>query len=184
MDILGWDERYRTGQDLESPPTPLLVETAEGLQPGRVLDLACGTGRNALWLARHGWKVAAVDGSPAAIEILRARAAKQDLPVDARVADLEKGEYEIEPASWDLIAICYYLQRDLLEPAQRGVKPGGALLEIVHIAEPGEEPTQFRLRPGELAHYFEGWKIVHCYEGKSRDPAHARAVAEIVARKP
>jgi tellurite methyltransferase len=183
MDIRGWDERYRTEQDSESAPTPLLIETAQSLKPGRALDLACGTGRNALWLAQQGWSVTAVDGSEAAIEILGGRAAAQGLLLDARVADLEKGEFRIEPASWDLIALCYYLQRGLLEPAKRGVAPGGLLLVIVHIAEAGEEPTQFRLRPGELAGCVEGCEIVHCYEGKPRDPVHARAVAEIVARK-
>ena len=103
--------------------------------------------------------------------------------MDARVANLEKAEYAIEPSTWEFIVICYYLQRDLLEPAQLGVMPGGVLLVIVHIAEPGEEPTQFRLKPGELARYFQGWEILHSYEGKPRDPAHARAVAEIAARK-
>src|ERR1022692_1476851 len=101
MDILGWDERYRTEQGSESAPTPLLIETAKSLKPGRVLDLACGTGRNALWLAQQGWNVAAVDGSAAGIEILRARAAELGLLMDARVADLEKGEFTIEPASWE-----------------------------------------------------------------------------------
>ncbi len=124
-----------------------------------------------------------MDGSEAAIQILRQRAADQRVRINACIADLEKGEYPIEPESWDLIAICYYLQRDLFETAKGGVMAGGVLLAIVHIAEPGEEPTQFRLRPGELERYFEGWEIVHYYEGKSRDPAHARAVAEIVARR-
>ena len=52
-------------------PHPLLVEAASKLTPGRALDLACGTGRNALWLAQHGWDVTAVDASPTAIETLR-----------------------------------------------------------------------------------------------------------------
>jgi tellurite methyltransferase len=183
MDLQGWDDRYRTGRDREWPPTPQLVETAKNLKRGRALDLACGTGRNALWLARKGWSVTAVDGSAAAIETLRERASEQGLRVDARLADLEKGGFRIEPASWELVAICYYLQRDLLEPAQRGVIPGGVLLAIVHIAGPGEQPTQFRLQPGELARYFDGWEILHSYEGKPRDAAHARAVSEIAARK-
>lgn len=183
MDIQGWDQRYRAERDSEWPPTPILIETVTHLKPGRALDLACGTGRNALWLARQGWSVTAVDGSATAIEILRRRALEQGLDVEARVADLEKREYEIEPASWEFIAICYYLQHDLFEPAQRGVVPGGVLLAIVHIAEPGEAPTQFRLRPGELARYFQDWEILHCYEGKPRDPVHARAVSEIAARK-
>lgn len=188
MDILGWDERYRSGErrreDLDAEPTPLLVETAKSLEPGAALDLACGTGRNALWLAAHDWNVTAVDGSPAAITILRDRASQLGARIDARAADLEKGEYRIVPSTWDLIAICYYLQRDLLEPAKQGLKPGGVLIVIVHIAEPGEEPTNHRLRPGELRRYFAGWEILHDYEGKPKDLAHRRAVAEIVARCP
>src|ERR1035437_1483741 len=70
MEISGWNERYRSGkraiEDLGAPPTRLLMETAKHLEPGRALDLACGTGRNALWLAEHGWSVTAVDGSPVA----------------------------------------------------------------------------------------------------------------------
>jgi hypothetical protein len=127
--------------------------------------------------------VTAVDGSPSAIEILQKNAVEQGLGIDVRLADLEKGEYKIESESWDLIAICYYLQRDLLEPAKSGVVPGGVLMVIVHISEPGEEPTQFRMRPGELETYLDGWEVLHSYEGTPRDATHARAVAEIVVRK-
>jgi SAM-dependent methyltransferase len=188
MEITGWEERYRSGEypggDTEDTPTPLLVETVRHLPPGQALDLACGTGRNALWLAEHGWRVTAVDGAPAAIEILRSRAAERGVAVGTRVADLEKGEYRIARSAWDLIVICYYLQRDLFQPAKEGLIPGGLLLAIVHITEPGEAPTAHRLRPGELARYFEGWEILHRHEGKPNDAAHRRLVAEIVARRP
>jgi tellurite methyltransferase len=182
-----WNARYRSGEraaeDLEAAPTPLLIETALRSKPGRALDLACGTGRNTLWLAEHGWSVTAVDAAEAAIEILRHRAAARGVTVDARVADLEKGEFHIESSRWDLITICYYLQRNLLEPAKQGVVPGGILLVIVHITDPGEEPTAHRLRPGELKNYFEGWEILHQYEGEPRDAGHQRSVAEVVARR-
>ena len=187
MDLCGWNKRYRSGEqpeDLDPAPTRLVIETAKQLTPGKALDLACGTGRNALWLADHGWKVTAIDGAPAAIEILQHRTAARGITVDARVADLEKGEYSIEPSAWNLIVISYYLQRDLFEPAKRGVVPGGIVLAIVHITEPGEEPTYKRLRPRELRSYFEGWEILHHYEGKPQDPAHHRAVADVVARRP
>ena len=180
MEIRGWDERYRAEGAKRSTPVPQLVETAQKLNPGRALDLACGTGRNSAWLAGHGWKVTAVDGSAAAIESFL----MQCPAVDARVADLEKHEFPIAEASWDLIAVCYYLQRDLFEPVKRGVKPGGAALVIVHLIEPGHEQSRFSVQPGELAKYFEGWEILHSYEGKPGDPEHKRAVAEIVARKP
>jgi tellurite methyltransferase len=180
VDLRGWDERYRTSEPATAgPPTPLLARTAAGLRPGRVLDLACGAGRNAVWLAQNGWSVTAVDGSRAAIEIVRRR----EPAIDARVADLEKNEYAIEADSWDLIAMCYYLQRDLFEPARRGVAAGGVVLAIVHIPEPGSEPSRFSLLPGELRNYFQGWEILHSYEGPLEDPEHKRWVAEIVARR-
>jgi SAM-dependent methyltransferase len=191
LDIQDWDKRYcsreRATEDLQAAPNPLLIETVERLarnpkRPRQALDLASGAGRNALWLAGQGWNVTAVDGSAAAIAILRERAAERGLNLDARVADLERDEFPIERAAWDLVAILYYLQRNLFEAAKRGVAPGGVLIGIAHITEPGEEPTPHRLRRGELETYFAGWEIVHYYEGASRDAAHQRPVAEIVAR--
>ena len=188
MEPRDWDRRYRlrehAASDLEAPPTPLLVKTAAPLAPGKALDLACGAGRNALWLAEHGWSVTAVDAAPTAIEILRGRADERGLKIDAIVANLEQGEFMIAPVRWDLIAMCYYLQPNLFEPAKRGLVPGGILISIVHIAEPGEEPTGHRLRPGELQKHFAGWEILHRFEGQASDAGHRRAVAEIVARKP
>jgi tellurite methyltransferase len=188
MDIRAWNERYRSAErpkeDLEADPTPLVTETAAHLKPGKALDLACGAGRNAIWLAEHAWTVTAVDGARAAIEVLQKRASHRGLRVDAQIADLEKQEYRIEPAAWDLIAICYYLQRDLFDPAKLGVAPGGVLLAIVHLADAGEEPTCKRMSPRELRSYFQGWDILHYYEGQPKDAAHRRAVAEIVARRP
>lgn len=188
MDISLWDERYRTGahatSDFTAEPSPLLVSTVFQLPPGNALDLAAGAGRNALWLAEHGWRVTAVDGSTAAIDVLRQRAGERHLAIRALVANLEAQEYVIAPSAWDLIAMCYYLQRDLFEPAKNGVVPGGVLIAIVHITEPGEEPTGHRLRPGELAVYFRDWQVLHYAEGAPNDPVHKRACAEIVARRP
>jgi tellurite methyltransferase len=188
MEISLWNERYRSGahaaSDFNTEPSPLLVATASKLPPGKALDLACGPGRNALWLAEQGWKVTAVDGSSAAIGILRERAAARHLAIELHVANLEKHEFAIAHSAWDLITMCYYLQRDLFEPAKSGVVPGGIVLAIVHITEPGEEPTGHRLRPGELADYFRDWEVLHYAEGAPNDPVHKRACAEIVARRP
>jgi tellurite methyltransferase len=189
MDVRHWDARYRSRErakeDFGSPAAALVVETASQVSPGRALDLACGTGRNAVWLAEQSWSVSAVDGSAVAIEVVRQRAADRMVTIDAIVADLEAHEYPIRPTHWDLIVISYYLQRDLFEPAMAGVAPGGLLLAIVHITEHDEEPTKTRLGPGELAEYFSGWEILHSYEGKPTDDAnHQRSVAEIVARRP
>jgi tellurite methyltransferase len=188
MEIEAWERRYgareRAAEDFASAPTPLLVSTAGSLPPGRALDLACGTGRNALWLAERGWRVTAVDGAASAIRVLQERSAERRLKIDAHIADLSKHRFEMASSAWDLIVICYYLQRTLFARAKRSVVPGGMLLAIVHIAGPGEPSTPHRLHPGELKEYFRRWEILHDYEGSPVDAAHKRAVAEIVARKP
>ena len=188
MDIQGWNDRYLAEacelQKEIASPTPLLAQIATDLKPGKALDLACGTGRNSLWLAAKGWKVTAVDGSSAAIAKLRNEAAAQSLSLDIQVADLQADSFAIEESDYDIIVIAYYLQRNLFLPAKCGVVPGGIVLAIVHISEPGEPPKETRLERGELVAYFRDWEILHHYEGPSRDPQHRRAVAEIAARRP
>jgi SAM-dependent methyltransferase len=187
MNIAEWNERYRTRErpgDFTAAPTPLLVDTAQHLTPGRALDLACGTGRHALWLAAQGWSAEAVDGSEVAVAALRSKAVQLGVTVDASVADLASPGFRMEESRYHLVLMCYYLQRDLFSTLKNAIVPGGLALVIVHIVEPGEEPTPTRAVPGELPSYFSDWEILHRYEGPSRDPAHHRAVAEIVARRP
>jgi len=185
VDLQGWEQRYRSTDpsDGAAAPAPLVIETASPLEPGAMLDLACGTGRHAIWFAERGWSVTAVDGSPAAIDILRRRAGARHSTLAARVADLEKHEFVIGPAAWDLILIWLYLQRDIIDPAKRGVKPGGVLIASVRTVDAGADPGAHRLRPGELQSYFRDWEILHYAEGTSIDPGHEHSVAEIVARR-
>ena len=184
MDLTGWNERYQSGTRTLDDPTPLVIRIAGTLIPGLALDLASGTGRNALWLAEQGWRVTAVDGAAPALGILGELAQHAGLQIQLLRADLSKGEFNPLRNEWDLVLICYYLQRELFNTAKAAVRPGGVLLSIVHTTEGNEEPTPNRMYPGELQTYFGGWEILHSYEGQPEDPAHKRAVAEIVARRP
>ena len=179
MNLPDWNERYRLNPSNEEA-TALVVEWAATLKAGKALDLACGSGRNSGYLSVRDWEVTAVDGASIAINVLRSRHPL----VRAQVADLEAGDFAIEADRWDLILSCYYLQRDLFPAMKAGVRPGGHILAIAHIPGPGEEPNFKRAAPGELRGFFADWEILHEYEGPSRDPAHRRPVAEMVARKP
>jgi SAM-dependent methyltransferase len=184
MDIAGWEEMYRSGQrGAEDQPTRLLLETVPHLKPGKAVDLACGTGRNALFLAEQAWTVTAVDGSARAIQILEQRAAERGLSVSCAVADLSSPDFSLPNTTFDLIVIAYYLQRDLFAKVAPALRAAGTIIAIVHIPEEGELPSYKRAAPGELRSMFAGWDILHYYEGPSRDPAHRRPVAEIVARR-
>jgi tellurite methyltransferase len=185
LNVEQWNECYRAGEQVFTEPSPLVTNFSHGLEPGHALDLACGAGRNSLYLARQGWHVTAVDGSPVAIEILRERASAQNLNIDKRVADLGRSEFEIEPGAYDLICDCYYLQRSLIPKIKSGLRPGGIIIAIAHLAD-ADQPhgTSTRARSGELSALFEGWKILHQYEGKSHEACHQRPAAELVAQKP
>ena len=183
MSLEDWNQRYQAGEQLFASPAPLVEQFAGALEPGTALDLACGPGRNALFLAERGWRVTAVDGSPIAIDVLRQSARGKNLNLDLRVADLERGEFESPAGAFDLIVDSSYLQRDLIPAMQRGVREQGMVIAIVHLTDPDQpQGTPTRATPGELRAYFAGWNILHYFEGQPRESCHRRAVAELVAR--
>ena len=110
-----------------------------------------------------------------AIDLLLARARERKLSIDARVVDLEAGEFEVKPADFDLVLSCYYLQRSLIPRMKDALRPGGLVIMIALLAgadQPQGTPT--RAYPGELRSYFDGWKILHYREG---------GTAELVAHR-
>ncbi len=185
--INSWDERYSRGENLSDEPHPLIVEWAAKLQPGRALDVACGAGRHAIYLAERGWQVTAVDSSRVAIEILQRRASDRGVAIDARVADLERGEFVIEPDAYDLILDCLYLQRDLFPAIKAGVRAGGVVIAVIAMVDddPKVKPMNpaFLLAPGELRAEFAGWELWRDFEGKPAHKLRQRNNAEIVARR-
>jgi SAM-dependent methyltransferase len=174
-----WEQHYAQPENLRLTPTPLVLEVAELAAPGRALDLACGAGRNALYLAGCGWDVVAVDSSTTAVRIVRDRAAAAGLRIDARIADLESREFAIDPDRYDLICDFFYLQRDLFPKIREAVRPGGLFAAEIHLRD--EQPHRFVLEPGELRTEFEGWKIL--YYSEATRPGHSRPSAALLARR-
>ena len=171
-----WDQHYSDPANLNWDPSPLLVQVSDLLPPGRALDLACGAGRNAVYLAHLGWQVTAVDASAVAIDLLRKRAPG----VEALLADLKGGAFVIAPEAYDLICDFYYLQHDLFPAIRDGVRPGGVFTGAIHLFEEGRD-SAFILRTGELRDLFSGWKILYYSEGS--EPGHTRPSARIIARR-
>lgn len=180
-----WNERYRAGEQAFETPSPLVVQYTSELAPGSALDLASGAGRNALYLAEHGWCVTAVDGSPVGIDLLLARARERSVRIDAQVVDLDAGHFTPPAESHDLLLSCYYLQRSLIPVMKAALRRGALLIMIVHLADPDDpQGTPARASSGELRAFFDGWRILHYREGQPGESCHRRAVAEVVARKP
>lgn len=172
-----WKSVYSHPEHLDFSPDPLLVTNCETLPPGRALDLACGHGRNAIYLATLGWRVTALDREEAAIRLLREHA--PSLNIDARVCDLEDDSFAIEPSAFDLICDFLYLDRKLFPKIRDGVKPGGAFIGAILLA--AGEKGAFQLEPGELRAVFSGWKIL--FYSESAEPGKKRVTARIVARR-
>ncbi len=140
---------------------------------GTVLDLACGAGRNARWLAGQGWRVEAVDRDAAALAALRG------VPgVSARQADLEAGPWPYSGVRFAGIVVCRYLHRPLLPLLAHGLAPGGVLIYETFML--GQERIgrprnpDYLLRPGELLDvYGPMLRVVAYAEGVMEEPAPA-----------
>lgn len=132
MDASDWDERYSGSELLWGlPPNRFVAEELADAAPGRAVDLACGEGRNALWLAERGWQVTAVDFS--AVAIARGR----ELDTNALVRWVQADTTSYQPDEVDLALICYLQlapgeRRAAVQAAARALAPGGTLLVIAH----------------------------------------------------
>jgi SAM-dependent methyltransferase len=139
VDRAEWNRRYADGErPLVTEPSRFLVAEADGLPPGRALDLACGAGRNALWLADRGWRVTGVDYAGAALATARRLASERGLAVDWIEADLL--EYEPPRGTFDLVVVLYLQvpadeRRAILARAAGAVAPGGTFLLVGHHAD-------------------------------------------------
>jgi SAM-dependent methyltransferase len=162
MSLDEWNRRYRAREELNHEPAELLVEAAASLPPGRALDLACGAGRNAVWLAGRGWEVVAIDGAEEAIKLVPG-------PIEARVLDLETGDpLPFDDESFDLVAILFYLHRPLFAEAKRVLRRGGTIVAAARTR------GRYGVAPGELRTFFDDCDVVLDREGE---------IAEIVAVK-
>lgn len=151
-----WDSRYRDAGAPHAPAKVLLDNTHLLPRAGTALDLACGLGGNALFLAARGLKTYAWDISPVAVEKLNALAQKDGLAVIAEVKDALRDP--IPPARFDVVVVAHYLERALTQPLIQALRPGGLLFYQTFtrtaVGNAGPEKDEWRLADGELLTMF------------------------------
>lgn len=186
-----WNERHRAaGPDL-APPSRWLTEHAGVLdaQPrGRALDLACGRGRNALFLAARGFEVDALDISDVAIEQVERHAREHRAPITAHRVDL--GD---EPASpcppYAVVLNLHFLERRVLPMVEEVLAPGGLVFFEAFVRDRRGERSaavdpRFLLEPGELLAAFPALRVLEYREAVGLGDPRGRQVATLLARRP
>jgi SAM-dependent methyltransferase len=182
-----WEKKYADdGYDPREAPSALLTEWLDGCSPGKALDLACGTGRNSLYLAEKGYDVTAIDISPRAIAIAERIAREKGLRIQWIVADLDNHAIQ---GQYDLIVISFfYVNKSMVLPIIDKLNRGGLLLCENHMLPPSsadeDQKHRFHLRPGELRELFQGLKVIS-YEERRVDGEgdHPSYLANLVAQK-
>lgn len=183
-DRIRWNEKYQLGEHASIEPSCLLTSLASSLpSSGRALDLAGGTGRHAIWLARRGFDVCLTDVSDVALQLAATRAAEAGVTVETQRID-----FDVDPfprGAWDLIVSVHFLMRPLFEIFPAALAPGGTLVCIhptrTNLQRHAKPSERVLLEDGELPGLVKDLKIVHYEEGWLAEGRHeAVLVARVV----
>ncbi len=191
---LKWNKRFSEGGFRAFPDDPAewLVDNTTFLKeaaPGRALDVACGNGRNAAYLAKLGFHVDALDISDVAIDGLQAAASERGLSVTPQLTDLEDDPLPV--GEYDVVVNVSYLQRNLMTALEQALRPGGLLLfetvAMAHVEELGHSfNPKYVLERNELLHTFEAMFVRRYWEGavqRGGDSGALRGVASLAAER-
>lgn len=188
-DRVKWNQRYREGAYVSRKhPTELLEVWLERLPHAVALDVACGSGRNARFIAQSAQRVIGIDISDVAIAQARKLASHLD-NVEFTVIDLDEGiSFEQQ---FDLIVMVRYVNFELMCMLPEFLVPGGALFIEEHLRwdDPdlelaGPKNPDYRIEPGAVARALDSLKPLHTFEGLVTDPlGEQSALAQFIGRK-
>lgn len=180
-----------------SPLISKYLKQLKGLNTNKqstVLDLACGSGRNGLYLIENGIPVTFADVNSTAIEQVRELASMANNQHQASfwLTDLEReGETPLAGKSFSAIMVFRYLHRPLFAQIKQAIMPNGLIIYETFTTDQAQfgrpKNPDFLLKAGELADIFSDWKILHSFEGiveSTNDRSQKKAIAQIVAIKP
>ena len=187
-DQIRWDRQHAEAHGAQAPSRFLqeIIDSDHWTIPrGRALDVACGKGRNALFLAERGFDVVAIDVSPVALEEGRRRAAERSLAISWERADLE--QIALPENSFNLVVNFNYLQRSLIPPLKAALKSGGHVIFETYLIDQQAighpKNPEYLLSHNELLFQFRDFRALLYREGKFADSAETSFRAGILAQK-
>lgn len=181
-----WNEKYGDADfDLPDDPIPELERRRPTLPDGRALDVATGTGRNAVFLAEHGYDVDAVDVSDVALERARERADDRGVEVNWIRADLD--EFDLPVAEYDVVAMSFFAALEHLPALKDALAPGGVLVTEQHLratdrVDVGPSSDRHRYRSNDLLRACLDLTILSYEERRRAVAGGTAATATLVAR--
>ena len=188
LDQKRWDERFGEKEfAFGKEANPFLKRHIALLPRGKALDIATGEGRNAIFLAQHGFDVDAVDISNMGLKKAQKLAKEMGVRIHTLRADLDT--YKIKEGRYDLITNFYFLKRSLIPKIKKGLKKGGKvifetyILEHRSLAAGGPRQSKYFLKPNELLRFFNKFQILRYREGIFKERGKRRAIASLIAEK-
>ncbi|MGZ3515314.1 MAG: class I SAM-dependent methyltransferase [Thermodesulfobacteriota bacterium] len=183
-----WDKRFGEKEfALGKEPNPFLKKNIHLLPRGKALDIATGEGRNAVFLAQHGFEVDAVDISKKGLRKAQELSREKGVKINTFAVDLDR--FQIEKERYDLIANFYFLKRRLIPRIKKGLRKGGRVIFETYILDHrelgtgGPKQAKYFLKTNELIRFFKNFRILFYREGTFREGGKRKAVASLIAEK-
>jgi tellurite methyltransferase len=181
-----WNQRYAEDSYRKTNPVTLLEDWLPKLPVGKALDVACGAGRNALFLAHAGFDVDAIDISREGLNKARANAESQGFDINWIERDLDQ-PYTFDD-DYDLIVVMWYVNLPLITRLCDHLAPGGFMLCEEHLMTDeeviGPRTSNFRVAPGALRDAVSGLEVLHYEESiEATEEGEQVASARVVAKR-
>ncbi|RXK50349.1 class I SAM-dependent methyltransferase [Halorientalis pallida] len=183
-----WDERFRAGEYPQDPePDPLLERAVDAFPEGRALDVATGTGRNAVFLADEGYRVDALDQSRAGLEITRENARERGVADRLELVQTDVASHAFPESRYAVVTVSFYRALDRLADIEAALEPGGYLFVQHHLrttdaVDRGPSTERYRFAANELLRACLDLTVVHYDERTERRDGRRGATARVLAR--